>query len=186
MIATDVASRGLDFPNVPYVFNFDLPTNIGDYIHRIGRTGRCGNKGTAISFINENCKITKDLHRLLLKSNQVIPDWFEDLKARCDHSSYQKPHYGTNYSQNKNPSNFNRTKYHGGNNMTLGNFSTSVNSQKNNSKFNNFVSVPADYFKKGENFRREEKTETNMSTNMNNKPQTTFERNGFSRATSGK
>lgn len=54
LVATDVASRGLDFPNVSYVFNFDMPKNIEDYIHRIGRTGRVGNKGKAISFYNNN------------------------------------------------------------------------------------------------------------------------------------
>lgn len=53
LIATDVASRGLDFPSVSYVFNFDMPNNIEDYIHRIGRTGRVGNKGTAISFLTK-------------------------------------------------------------------------------------------------------------------------------------
>jgi len=80
LIATDVASRGLDFPYIPYVFNYDMPNNIDDYIHRIGRTGRCGNKGTAISFINDNNKpIIKDLFYLLKKHKQDIPQWFEDL-----------------------------------------------------------------------------------------------------------
>jgi ATP-dependent RNA helicase DDX3X len=80
LIATDVASRGLDFPNVPYVFNFDMPTNIDDYVHRIGRTGRCGNKGTAFSFINDKNKpIVRDLYKLLMKLKQDIPDWFEAM-----------------------------------------------------------------------------------------------------------
>ena len=62
LIATDIASRGLDFPRVSYVINFDLPNNIEDYIHRIGRTGRCGNTGYSISFLNEyNRPIIKDL-----------------------------------------------------------------------------------------------------------------------------
>jgi ATP-dependent RNA helicase DDX3X len=80
LIATDVASRGLDFPNVSYVFNYDMPNNIDDYIHRIGRTGRCGNKGTSISFISEKSKpIIKDLHKLLVKLKKDIPDWLENL-----------------------------------------------------------------------------------------------------------
>jgi ATP-dependent RNA helicase DDX3X len=173
---------------VPYVFNFDLPTNIDDYIHRIGRTGRCGNKGTAISFINENCKIARDLHRVLLKSNQKIPDWFESLKAKCESSSsYQKPNYG-GYSQSKNYSGFNRNKYQGGGNgLSLANFSSSMSSGsgqpiKMNPRYNNnnFVNVPADYFKKGENFKREEKSETQLPGNQ------LFERGGFSRSNYGK
>lgn len=81
LIATDVASRGLDFPKVEYVFNYDMPTNIDDYVHRIGRTARCGNKGTSISFINENDKpILKDLVYYLKKCNQQVPDWLFELK----------------------------------------------------------------------------------------------------------
>jgi len=49
LVATDVAARGLDIPNVLHVINYDMPTNIDDYVHRIGRTGRAGNKGTAIA-----------------------------------------------------------------------------------------------------------------------------------------
>ncbi len=51
LIATDVAARGLDIPNVSHVINFDTPTTYEDYIHRIGRTGRAGAKGTAHTFI---------------------------------------------------------------------------------------------------------------------------------------
>lgn len=50
LVATDVAARGIDVPTISHVINFDLPNNVEDYVHRIGRTGRAGAKGTAISF----------------------------------------------------------------------------------------------------------------------------------------
>lgn len=52
LVATDVAARGLDIPDVSHVINFDLPASYEDYIHRIGRTGRAGKTGTALTFIN--------------------------------------------------------------------------------------------------------------------------------------
>ncbi|MEK7572677.1 MAG: DEAD/DEAH box helicase [Patescibacteria group bacterium] len=52
LVATDVAARGLDIPNVTHVINFDIPANYEDYIHRIGRTGRANKTGTALTFIS--------------------------------------------------------------------------------------------------------------------------------------
>lgn len=51
MVATDVAARGLDIPNVSHVINFEVPENYDDYVHRIGRTGRAGNRGIALTFV---------------------------------------------------------------------------------------------------------------------------------------
>jgi len=88
MVATDVASRGLDIPNVTQVVNFDLPTNIDDYVHRIGRTGRAGNTGAALSYVNErNSGIIRDLYDLLDENEQEIPAWF---KSMVDYSSSSK------------------------------------------------------------------------------------------------
>ncbi|OLQ93992.1 RNA helicase [Vibrio ponticus] len=58
MIATDVAARGLDIQNLPHVVNFDMPFLAEDYVHRIGRTGRAGQKGHAVSFVNREEELT--------------------------------------------------------------------------------------------------------------------------------
>lgn len=100
LIATDVASRGIDFPNVKYVFNYDLPRNFDDYIHRIGRTGRMGQEGTAISFINKsNHKIFNKLYAFLKSQNQPIPKWF--FTMNLNHQKGQNQRGGQeNYSRN--------------------------------------------------------------------------------------
>jgi len=88
LVATDVAARGLDIPNVLWVIQFDLPSNSDDYVHRIGRTGRAGNSGTAISFVNEsNRGVASDLLRLLTENRQEIPSWFAKMAAN---STWQK------------------------------------------------------------------------------------------------
>ena len=80
LVATDVAARGLDIGNVTHVFNYDMPNNIDDYVHRIGRTGRAGNTGNAISFMNDrNSSIASDLANLLGEAKQEIPSWLDQL-----------------------------------------------------------------------------------------------------------
>lgn len=75
LVATDVAGKGLDFPDIQHVINFDMPKEIEDYIHRIGRTGRCGKTGVATTFININVPETTllDLKHLLIEASQRIP-----------------------------------------------------------------------------------------------------------------
>ena len=69
LVATDVAARGLDISNVTQVVNFDLPSNIDDYVHRIGRTGRVGNKGDALSLMNDkNRNIARELYDLMAEN----------------------------------------------------------------------------------------------------------------------
>ncbi|KCV71218.1 hypothetical protein H696_02169 [Fonticula alba] len=72
LVATDVMSKGLDFPNIQHVINFDMPDCIENYIHRIGRTGRGGNSGVASTFINDECdrNVLADLSVLLYQAKQ--------------------------------------------------------------------------------------------------------------------
>ncbi|KAE9374463.1 p68 RNA helicase [Stipitochalara longipes BDJ] len=73
MVATDVASRGIDVRNITHVLNYDYPNNSEDYIHRIGRTGRAGAKGTAITFFTtDNQKQARDLVAVLTEAKQQI------------------------------------------------------------------------------------------------------------------
>lgn len=66
LVASDVAARGLDVPNVSHVFNYDVPSHAEDYVHRIGRTGRAGNKGTAIMIcVPRDEKNFEDIERLV-------------------------------------------------------------------------------------------------------------------------
>ena len=83
LVATDVAARGLDIPNVTQVINFDMPSNIDDYVHRIGRTGRVGNVGHALSMFNEkNGNIGRELAELLIENEQECPPWLEQMGGR--------------------------------------------------------------------------------------------------------
>ncbi|MEO8890640.1 MAG: DEAD/DEAH box helicase [Coleofasciculaceae cyanobacterium] len=78
LVATDVASRGLDIDQLPYVVNFELPHVPEDYVHRIGRTGRAGNVGRAVSLVcGEEYPLLKDIERLLNQSlsKNVIPGY---------------------------------------------------------------------------------------------------------------
>merc|ERR1712086_1011168 len=74
LVATDVAGRGLDVEGVQQVVNFDLPKTIEDYTHRIGRTGRAGNKGLAVSLVTpEDSDLFYDLTQFFKTANQMVP-----------------------------------------------------------------------------------------------------------------
>ena len=75
LCASDVAARGLDIPNVSHVFNFDIPRHAEDYVHRIGRTGRAGKKGSAISLITSADK--DDLKAIFDLCQITEPDWID-------------------------------------------------------------------------------------------------------------
>lgn len=88
LVATAVAARGLDIPNVTHVVNYDLPSDIDDYVHRIGRTGRAGNTGVSTAFFNRgNRGIVRDLLDLLKEANQEVPGFLESVSRESGYSS---------------------------------------------------------------------------------------------------
>ncbi|XP_065772916.1 probable ATP-dependent RNA helicase DDX4 [Muntiacus reevesi] len=81
LVATSVAARGLDIENVQHVINFDLPSTIDEYVYRIGRTGRCGNTGRAISFfdLESDSHLAQPLVKVLSDAQQDVPAWLEEI-----------------------------------------------------------------------------------------------------------
>ena len=95
LVATDVASKGLDFPDIQHVINYDMPREIENYVHRIGRTGRCGKTGVATTFVNKSQSesVLLDLKHLLREAKQRVPpvlaalhDPMDELQALADAS----------------------------------------------------------------------------------------------------
>lgn len=170
-----------------------MPTNIDDYIHRIGRTGRCGNKGTAISFIQNDCRIIKDLMRILLKAKQNVPDWFETMYKDNQNAGYQggnnngyKKSYNKFSSGHNNHSsnstghfNNNRSSNYQSNNNSghtthSSNSSSSTSSRFNMMHHNNYATVSADFFRKGENFVKPQQEPSIVSKEEGNYSKPTF------------
>uniref|UniRef100_A0A1B0BZ79 RNA helicase n=1 Tax=Glossina palpalis gambiensis TaxID=67801 RepID=A0A1B0BZ79_9MUSC len=81
LVATDVASKGLDFPNIQHVINYDMPEDVENYVHRIGRTGRSNTKGLATTFVNKTTdqSVLLDLKHLLIEAKQKVPDFLSEL-----------------------------------------------------------------------------------------------------------
>ncbi|KAJ3225175.1 DEAD-box ATP-dependent RNA helicase, partial [Clydaea vesicula] len=100
LVATSVAARGLDIPYVNHVINFDLPSDIDEYVHRIGRTanvdceflGRAGNNGKATAFFNlsRDKFLLKDLTELLKEAKQELPPWIHEKTMEFDFEQKQK------------------------------------------------------------------------------------------------
>ncbi|MBG6073063.1 MULTISPECIES: DEAD/DEAH box helicase [unclassified Polaromonas] len=83
LVCTDVAARGLDIKDVPAVFNFDVPFNAEDYIHRIGRTGRAGASGLAVSFVaSSDQRLVTDIEKLIKTKIEIEPLEFEEDTPR--------------------------------------------------------------------------------------------------------
>jgi len=81
LIATAVAARGLDIKGVEVVINYDLPRDVDEYVHRIGRTGRVGNPGRAISLVDaeENADVVKKIVTRLAEAKLPVDDWLAEV-----------------------------------------------------------------------------------------------------------
>ncbi|GES77142.1 DEAD/DEAH box RNA helicase [Rhizophagus clarus] len=106
LIATAVAARGLDIKNVMHVINYDLCNEIDEYVHRIGRTARVGNKGLATTFYNEkNSDIAPNLVKILLECGQEVPNFLQtyapsDNNLNFDDDDRESNTTTSNYTQN--------------------------------------------------------------------------------------
>ena len=90
LICTDLMSRGIDFKTVNSVVNFDFPTSLVSYIHRVGRTGRAGRPGTAVTyFTDDDVPYVKTIATLINKSGGAIPKWMLNLKG-ADNKEWKK------------------------------------------------------------------------------------------------
>jgi len=83
LVATDVAARGLDIADLPAVFNFDVPFNAEDYVHRIGRTGRAGASGLAVTLVTrDDARMISEIERLIKKKIEIEPIELDDDRPR--------------------------------------------------------------------------------------------------------
>ncbi len=83
LVATDVAARGLDIADLPAVFNFDVPFNAEDYVHRIGRTGRAGASGLAVTLVaRDDMRLVSDIEKLIKKPIEIEAIEVEDERQR--------------------------------------------------------------------------------------------------------
>ncbi len=83
LVATDVAARGLDIADLPAVFNFDVPFNAEDYVHRIGRTGRAGASGLAFTLVTKaDARLMGEIEKLIKRKLELEPIELEDSRAR--------------------------------------------------------------------------------------------------------
>jgi ATP-dependent RNA helicase RhlE len=116
LVATDIAARGLDIDQLPHVVNFELPNVAEDYVHRIGRTGRAGNEGEAMSLVCvDELKLLRDIERLIKRDipKQVIDGYQPDPSIKAEPINMgrgKQSHSSRKPAGNKSPSNRNSTR----------------------------------------------------------------------------
>jgi len=105
LVATDIAARGIDVTGIELVINYDLPDDTENYVHRIGRTGRAGNKGHAISFATPDQRgNVRDIEKLIRVSLPISkhPDILQEQFSQSSHQSSYKPSYQSSGRRQKN------------------------------------------------------------------------------------
>ena len=111
LICTDLMARGIDFKTVNSVVNFDFPTSIVSYIHRVGRTGRAGREGSAMTmFTDDDAPYVKAIATLIEKSGgDKMPEWMAQLKSadnkdwkRLEMKPTKRKHLSTDIERNTN------------------------------------------------------------------------------------
>ena len=124
LVATDVASRGLDIKDIGFVINFDFPMTIEDYIHRIGRTGRAGASGCSYTFFTSNDNsFSTTLITVLRKSGQKVPPMLQDWNKEFNNKKVKsKPYTFSRYNQNFYSNNERPFKFNGYNNQSGGGY----------------------------------------------------------------
>ncbi|XP_044229334.1 probable ATP-dependent RNA helicase DDX43 isoform X2 [Thunnus albacares] len=91
LVATDLASRGLDVHDITHVFNFDFPRNIEEYVHRVGRTGRAGRSGAAVTLVTrENWRMAPELIPILERAGQEVPEELVLMAERYEKHKREK------------------------------------------------------------------------------------------------
>ncbi|KAJ6232847.1 atp-dependent RNA helicase ddx5-related [Anaeramoeba flamelloides] len=178
LVATDVASRGLDVKDIKYVVNYDFPSQIEDYVHRIGRTARYGKEGHAVSFFTQSSyRLAGKMIKILRDCEQPIPHEFDKYSHQWvnEKRSKGKSNYGwrnrqNNYYRNNNRFSFNRNHNNYNSKFKSNQFQSSFNRSSynhnnNNNSFNNFNNNPNNDFKN--NFNNKFNT-SNLNSNLNN------------------
>ncbi|XP_016132407.1 probable ATP-dependent RNA helicase DDX43 [Sinocyclocheilus grahami] len=91
LVATDLASRGLDVHDITHVFNYDFPRNVEEYVHRVGRTGRAGRSGASITLVTrEDWRVASELITILERSGQDVPEELVLMAERYEKHQREK------------------------------------------------------------------------------------------------
>ncbi|XP_037901410.1 DEAD-box ATP-dependent RNA helicase 20-like [Glossina fuscipes] len=133
LVATDVAARGLDVDDVKFVINYDYPSNSEDYVHRIGRTGRSNNTGTAYTlFTTANANKANDLIQVLREAKQVINPRLVDMASHSKRGNGGRSNNSAGYQ-----------KYsHGNQSNSNGNYNNRQQQQQPRATYGNYAAQP--------------------------------------------